>query len=293
MRKSLLDRIYYLLIYVMVIAAIVVTLWPFLYVISISFSSVDAINRQLVYLYPVDFSTAGYKMVLRDPDVWTSYFNTVWYTVVGTCFNIVATCLAAYPLSRKAFFLRRKLNFFIAFTMYFSGGLIPTYIIISSLGLYNSRWVMVLPLLVVTFNVMILRSAFEGLPEEIFESAKMDGANDFTLLLRIAVPMAKPTLAVLTLYYAVMHWNDFFTALLYLGNDKLQPLQIFLRRVLIMASPEILQRMGGDVAGKALAVSTLQVRYVAVVVSIVPIMLVYPFIQKYFVKGITLGAVKG
>ena len=293
MGKSLLDRTYYLLIYAIVVAAIVVTLWPFVYVVSISLSSVDAINRHQVYLFPVDISMAGYRMVLLDPAVWTSYFNTVWYTVVGTCLNIGATCLAAYPLSRKSFFLRKKLNFFVAFTMYFSGGLIPAYIIVTSLGLYNSRWVMVLPLLVVTFNVMILRSAFEGLPEEIFESAKMDGANDITLLLRIAIPMAKPTLAVLTLYYAVMHWNDFFTALLYLGDDGLQPLQIFLRRVLIMASPEILQRMGGDIAGNALAVSTLQVRYVSVVVSIVPIMLVYLFIQKYFVKGITLGAVKG
>ncbi|WP_276356349.1 carbohydrate ABC transporter permease [Cohnella caldifontis] len=287
------DKSYTALVYLITILAVCVTLYPFLYVVSVSFSSVDAINRKLVTLFPVDFSLSGYKMVLQYPELWRAYYNTIWYTVVGTAANLLATCLAAYPLSRRRFFLRRKLNFFIAFTMYFSGGLIPLYIVITDLGLYNTRWVMVLPVLVSTFNVMILRSAFENLPEEIFESAAMDGARDFTLMARMAVPLAKPTIAVLALYYAVWHWNDFFNALLYLGRQELQPLQIFLRRVLIMASPEVMQKMGGQTEAASLAVSTLQVRYVTVVVSIVPIIMVYPFIQKYFVKGITLGAVKG
>ncbi|MGG1520087.1 carbohydrate ABC transporter permease [Paenibacillus oryzisoli] len=293
MVKSWSDRSFYVLIYSIVVIAILVTLYPFIYVVSISMSSVEAIDKQMVTLLPVDLSFDGYKMVLGYGELWRSYYNTIWYTVVGTVFNLVATCLAAYPLSRKQFFLRRKLNFYIAFTMYFSGGLIPLYMIITELGLYNTRWAMILPVLVSTFNVMILRSAFENIPNEIFESATMDGARDFTLLFRIAVPLTKPTLAVLTLYYAVSHWNDFFNALLYLGKADLQPLQIFLRRVLIMASPEIMQKMGGETAAKALAVSTLQVRYVSIVVSILPIIAVYPFIQKYFVRGITLGAVKG
>ncbi|OMF22690.1 ABC transporter permease [Paenibacillus sp. FSL H8-0548] len=293
MRKSMTDRTYYGLVYFITILAVVVTLYPFVYVISISLSSVSAIDKQLVTLLPVDFTLEGYKMVLQYPEIWTSYYNTIWYTVVGTILNIFATCLAAFPLSRAKFFLRRKLNFFIAFTMYFSGGLIPVYMLITTLGLYNSRWVMVLPVLVITFNVMICRSAFEGIPNEIFESASIDGANDLTMLFRIAVPIVKPTLAVLTLYYAVFHWNNFFSALLYLGKQDLQPLQIFLRRVLIMASPEIMQKMGGGTATSALAVSTLQVRYVSIVVSIIPIITIYPFIQRYFVKGITLGAVKG
>ncbi|MGG1555839.1 carbohydrate ABC transporter permease [Paenibacillus ferrarius] len=293
MVKSWSDRSFYVLIYSVVVIAILVTLYPFIYVVSISMSSVEAIDKQMVTLLPVDLSFDGYKMVLGYGELWRSYYNTIWYTVVGTVFNLVATCLAAYPLSRKQFFLRRKLNFYIAFTMYFSGGLIPLYMIITELGLYNTRWAMILPVLVSTFNVMILRSAFENIPNEIFESATMDGARDFTLLFRIAVPLTKPTLAVLTLYYAVSHWNDFFNALLYLGKTDLQPLQIFLRRVLIMASPEIMQKMGGETAAKALAVSTLQVRYVSIVVSILPIIAVYPFIQKYFVRGITLGAVKG
>jgi putative aldouronate transport system permease protein len=232
-------------------------------------------------------------MVLKFPDLGRSYYNTIWYTVVGTIFNIIATCLAAYPLSKRRFFVRRQLNFFIAFTMYFSGGLIPVYMLISKMGLYNSRWVMVLPVLVSTFNIMIMRSAFESLPNEIFESASIDGASDLKQLFIIAIPLSKPTLAVLTLYYAVGHWNDFFTALLYIGDQNLQPLQIFLRRVLIMASPEVMQKMGGNTAAGSLSTSTLQIRYVSIVVSVLPIIMVYPFIQKYFVKGVTLGAVKG
>jgi putative aldouronate transport system permease protein len=293
MNTSLTDKSYYVLVYCITIFAVIITLYPFIYVLSISMSSVEAIDKKLVTLFPVDLSFDGYAMVLQYGDLWRSYYNTIWYTVVGTALNIIATCLAAYPLSRRSFFLRRKLNFYIAFTMYFSGGLIPLYMIITELGLYNTRWAMILPVLVSTFNVMILRSSFENIPNEIFESASIDGAKDFTLLFRMAIPLTKPTLAVLTLYYAVGHWNDFFNALLYLSNPDLQPLQIFLRRVLIMASPEVLQKMGGDTAASSLAVSTLQVRYVSIVVSILPIISIYPFIQKYFVRGITLGAVKG
>lgn len=293
MQKSSNDRLFYGCVYLLTILAVVITLYPFLYVISISFSSVDAIDKQKVVLWPVGFTLSGYQMVLQYKELWVSFYNTLWYTVVGTLMNIVATCLAAFPLSRQQFFLRRKLNFFIAFTMYFSGGLIPVYMLITSLGLYNTRWVMVLPVLVITFNVMICRSAFEGIPNEIFESASIDGANELTMLYRLAVPIIKPTLAVLTLYYAVFHWNNFFSALLYLGKQDMQPLQMFLRRVLIMASPEVMQKMGGTMTSGALAVSTLQVRYVSIVVSILPIVTIYPFIQRYFVKGITLGAVKG
>ncbi|MCZ1264879.1 carbohydrate ABC transporter permease [Paenibacillus taichungensis] len=293
MQKSRSDRLFYGFVYLLTILAVVVTLYPFLYVISISFSSVDAIDKQKVALWPVGFTLSGYKMVLQYRELWVSFYNTLWYTVIGTLLNIVATCLAAFPLSRQQFFLRRKLNFFIAFTMYFSGGLIPVYMLITSLGLYNTRWVMVLPVLVITFNVMICRSAFEGIPNEIFESASIDGANELTMLYRLAIPIIKPTLAVLTLYYAVFHWNNFFSALLYLGKQDMQPLQMFLRRVLIMASPEVMQKMGGTMTTGALAVSTLQVRYVSIVVSILPIVTIYPFIQRYFVKGITLGAVKG
>jgi ABC-type sugar transport system, permease component len=284
---------FYATVYALVALACLITLYPFLYVLCVSLSSVEAINTRFVTIYPIEPTLSGYKMVLKFPGLWQSYYNTIWYTVVGTSLNLLCTCLAAYPLSRRQFFLRRQLNFFIAFTMYFSGGLIPWYIVVSKLGLYNTRWAMVLPVLVSTYNVMICRSAFESISPEIFESAQIDGANDARMLFKIAVPLVKPTLAVLTLYYAVGHWNNFFGALLLLGDSKLQPLQILLRRILIMMSPEVLQQMGGQLAVRALAVSSLQVRYVTIIVSILPIIMVYPFLQRYFVKGIMLGAVKG
>ena len=287
------DWLFYGIVYTIIVLSLVVTVYPFLYVFSISLSSVDAINRKLVFLYPVHITVSGYQLVFRFSVIWKAYYNTIWYTAVGTLFNMVATCLAAYPLARRRFFLRRFLNFFIVFTMFFSGGLIPTYIVITSLGLYNSRWAMVVPVLLSTFYVLICRSAFETVPAEIFEGASIDGANDLVILARIAVPLVKPTLAVLSLYYAIGHWNDFFNALLYLGNTNLAPLQIYLRRILLMASPEVMQQALLSASAATRAVSSLQVRYVSIVVSVVPIILAYPFVQKYFIRGILLGAVKG
>ena len=221
-----------------------------------------------------------------------SFLNSLFYTVFGTLANIVFTCLAAYPLSRKHFFLRRKLNFFVVFTMYFSGGMIPTYMVVTGLGLYNSRLAMILPVLLSTYNMMICRSAMESVPTDLFENAALEGASDWYMMLHIAVPLIKPTLAVLTLYYAVARYNDFFNAMLYLGKSELQPLQIFLRRVLLMSSAEVLQS-AGTAAADAAAKNTLKIRYVCIVLAAVPIFCITPFVQKYLVSGTMLGAVKG
>ena len=193
-RKFDSDVLVDIFIYIFISLAVIVTLYPFIYVAAVSFSSGDAINNGEVFLWPIGFNIETYKMVFTYKDLWIAYGNTVLYTVGGTIFNMVFTILAAYPLSRRYFFLRRKLNFFIAVTMYFSGGLIPIYIVVTSLGLYNSRWAMIIPLLVSAFNIMICRSAFESISEEIFESAKMEGANDFHILYHVAVPLVKPTL---------------------------------------------------------------------------------------------------
>ena len=176
--------------------------------------------------------------------------------------------------------------------MYFSGGLIPTYIVVTGMGLYNSRLAMILPVLVSAYNLMICRSAMSSVPQDLFENAALEGANEFYMMLRIAVPLIKPTLAVLTLYYAVARYNDFFNAMLYLGSTDLQPLQIFLRRVLLQASNEVLQSAGGQAAAAA-AENTLKIRYVCIVLSAVPIFVITPFVQKYLVSGTMLGAVKG
>lgn len=284
------DYVFYALVYLLAAIAFAITLYPYLYVLSVSISDSRAAFEGRVFLWPVGFSLEGYKSVLSEANLWVAYGNTLYYTVVGTVFNIVATTLAAYPLSRRSFVARRPLNFLIAFTMYFSGGLIPSYLLITGLGLYNSRWVMILPVLLSTSNMMICRSAFSSIPEEVIESAYIDGANDMQLYWHIAIRLIVPTLAVLTLYYAVGHWNSYFNAMLYLSKPKLQPLQLLLRRVLLQASSEL--NNAEESAESAVAVS-LQVRYVTIVVSTLPILCFYPFIQKYFIKGVMLGAVKG
>ena len=293
LKESFSDKLYDIITRFLVIFAVVICVYPFVYVISISLSSGIAVNQGRVWLYPVDIDLSTFGMVMRYGELWTSYLNTFYYTIVGTICNIIMTCLAAYPLSRRRFFMRRKLNFLLAFTMYFSGGLIPTYIVVTSLGLYNKRAAMILPVLCFAYNIMICRSAFEAIPEDLFEEAAIEGANDFTCLTRIAIPLIKPTLAVLTLYYAVARYNDFFNAMLYLGKKELQPLQLFLRKILLLASSEILQSAGSTTAVAAAAMSTIQVRYVCIVLSVIPILIICPFVQKYLVKGTMLGAVKG
>ncbi len=287
------DIIYDIITRLLVIFAVVVCVYPFVYVISISISSGEAVNQGRVWLYPVDLDFSTLRMVMNYSELWTSYLNTFYYTIVGTVCNILMTCLAAYPISRRRFFLRKKMNFMLAFTMYFSGGLIPTYIVVTSLGLYNTRAAMIVPVLCSAYNVMICRSAFEAIPEELFEEASIEGANDFQCLTKIAIPLIKPTLAVLTLYYAVARYNDFFSAMLYLGKKELQPLQLFLRKILLLASSEILQSGGSSTAVAAAAMSTIQVRYVCIVLSVIPVLIICPFVQKYLVKGTMLGAVKG
>ena len=286
------DKLLDIVIWIIVAFAVVVTLYPFLYVVSVSFSDGGAVARGEVYLFPKGFSLETFKTVMAYKQLWVAYGNTAIYTIAGTICNIIFTCLGAYPLSRKHFFLRRKLNFFVVFTMYFSGGLIPTYMVVTGLGLYNSRLAMILPVLVSTYNMMICRSAMESVPNDLFENASLEGASDFYMLTHIAVPLIKPTLAVLTLYYAVARYNDFFNAMLYLGKSELQPLQMFLRRILILSSSEILQQAGTTGAAAA-AQNTLKIRYVCIVLAAVPIFCITPFVQKYLVSGTMLGAVKG
>ena len=290
--QSASDKLLDIIVWIVVAFAVIVTAYPFLYVVSVAFSDGAAVARGDVYFLPVGFSLETFKMVMNYDQLWVAYGNSIFYTIVGTICNVVFTCLAAYPLSRKRFFLRRKLNFFVAFTMYFSGGLIPTYMVVTGLGLYNNRLAMILPVLLSTYNMMICRSAMEAVPEDLFECASLEGANDFYMLTRIAVPLVKPTLAVLTLYYAVARYNDFFNAMLYLGKSELQPLQMFLRRILILSSAEVLQQ-AGTAGAAAAAQNTLKIRYVCIVLAAVPIFCITPFVQKYLVSGTMLGAVKG
>ncbi len=285
------DRVFYLLVWIFVVIAFIITLMPFWYVICISFSDLHAIQKGNVSFWPVGFTIEGYKQVFSQANLWRAYYNTFWYTIVGTVCNMVATVIAAYPISRPTFSGRRFFNFFLAFTMYFGGGMIPTYLLIVRLGLYDNRWVMVIPGLLSTWNVMLCRSAFSEMPGEMVESAQIDGANEWLILRKIAIPLIKPTLAVVTMYYAIGHWNDFMTPLIYINKEALQPMQVLLRRVLTQFSKDL--HKGLNVSTMFKSIASIQIRYVTIVVAIAPILLVYPFIQKYFVKGVMIGAVKG
>ena len=284
------DTVFYFLVYFIAAIAFVITLYPFLYIIAVSFSGSQAVYQGKVFIFPVDLTIDGYKQVIKQTGLWRAYGNTLFYVIAGTAFNLVATTMAAFPLSRRSFRGRRFFNFFIAFTMYFSGGLIPTYLLTTNLGLYNSRWVMIIPGLLSTYNVMVCRSAFSAIPEELMESAKIDGANDWQIFYSVAIRLITPTLAVLTLYYAVGHWNEFFRALLYISDEKLIPVQVLLRRILIQSSGELL---GSNVSSDDKAAVSIQIRYVTIVITTLPILTIYPLLQKYFVKGVMVGAVKG
>ena len=268
---------------------IVITLYPFIYVLSMSISDPIYAIKQEIWLLPKGFSLGAYKMCFENPDIWNSYYNTIWYAVVGTCINILMTIIAAYPLSRRTFFAKDFFMMGIAFTMFFGGGLIPAFLLIKNLGLYNTRWAMVIPGAVGAYYIIIARTYFETIPESLQESAKIDGANDITILFRIFIPLCKPIIAVLILFYAVGHWNSYFSALIYLPNVKLQPLQLYLVKILIQNQMSMMSGMTDQYERTLYAV---QLKYAAIIVSILPIICTYPFLQKYFVKGVMIGAIK-
>lgn len=264
-----------------------VTLYPFLYVIFASLSDPVALMSNSSLLFkPIGFSWNAYAKVFQNSSIYSGYMNTIFYVVVGTAVNILATCIAAYVLSRKQFMLRRFFTLMFIFTMYFSGGLIPSYLLVKDLGLIGSRLALIIPGAVSTFNLMIMITGFEGIPQSLEESARIDGAGDWTILLRIVMPLAKPTIMVILLYYAVGHWNSWFNAMIYLRDAEKMPLQIFLRDILTRS------QLGAMTGQTDIEDVGLTIKYATIIVSTVPILCIYPFIQKHFVKGVMIGAVK-
>ncbi len=279
-------------VYVGVAFAFVITLYPFVFVLSMSISDPVAVVRREVFLLPKGFSLDAYRTVLNDPVVLRSYYNTIWYTGVGTTLNVVFTMMAAYPLSKRNFSARRVLMFLFVLTMFFSGGLIPLFVLVVKLGLYATRWAIVIPPLIATFNLIICRTFFQGLPEDLFECARIEGAGEWRIVYKIVAPLSKPIIAVLVLLYGVDHWNGFLPALLYLPKVDLQPIQLYLRRVLIQASPEAVQQFETGEAGEGI-MAMVQIKFAVMIVAVLPILLLYPFLQRYFVKGMLIGALKG
>lgn len=263
-------------------------LYPMLYVLFASLSEPTRIMyHQGGLLWPLGFSLKGYEAVIGRQDVWTGYANTLFYVTVGTSLNMVMTVMGTYVLSRRDFMFRKPLTMMFVFTMYFTGGTIPNFILVKSLGLLNTRWALILPVAIGTWNMLIMRTAFASVPSALEEAALIDGANDLQILTKVILPVSKATLAVIFLFYAVGHWNSWFNALIYLPNEReLFPLQLILREVLISNSDYSSSEISVDYLGES-------IRYAIIIVSTVPILCIYPFIQKYFVKGVMMGSVKG
>lgn len=289
-RKSVGERIWELFLKALMVFAAIITIYPFIYVLNMSISKPEYVIQGSIGFLPKGFSLNSYKMVFENKAIWQSYYNTIWYTVIGTFINIILTVVTAYPLSRKSFFIKKQLMLFITFTMFFSGGLIPSFILINSIGLYNTRWAMVIPGAIATMNLIIARTYFQGIPDSLEESAKLDGANEIKILFRIMIPLAKPIISVLVLYYGVAHWNSYFNALIYLPSQELHPMQVYLMKILIQESEEL---AGDTQMGIGRSMQVEQLKYAAIIVTILPILFVYPFLQKYFVKGVMIGAIKG
>lgn len=283
------EKAFYAIDYFLVFLVSASCLYPFLYILSASLSDPFAVTRGEVVLFPIGLNFEAYKNVFSSNELWYSYKNTLWYVIVGTTVNVFMTVLMAYPLSRKKFGGRKAINMFVGFTLFFSAPLVPTFLVVRNLGLINSMWALVIPTAIDTFYLIIVRSFFEELPESLFEAAVIDGCNDMQILYKIIIYLSGPIMAVMVLFYAVAHWNSYFGALLYLNDDKLYPLQMVLRKILIGLDANKMTSSAYD--RKDLI--TMGVRYATIIVSTVPILCVYPFLQKYFVKGVMIGSVKG
>lgn len=293
MRLSTFDRFFLAFNDLILLVALLLVLYPIVYILSSSFSSPAAVSSGKVVLFPVDFSLRGYKAVFEYKDIVMGFSNTIFYTIAGTLINLVMTILAAYPLSRRRMPGKRILMFLFTFTMIFSGGLIPSYMLNSSLGFVNSRWVMLIPNAISIFNMIIARTFFESnIPEELVEAAQIDGCDHIRFLLRMVIPLSKPIIAVLALYYSVGHWNAYFDAFIYLNDKALFPLQIILREILVLNSIDSSAVVDPVLATQRQGMADL-LKFSLIVVSSLPFMIIYPFVSKHFVKGALTGAIKG
>jgi putative aldouronate transport system permease protein len=286
------DRIFLIGIKIMLTVALIAVLIPLIYVVANSFSSASAVSGGRVFLWPVEPSLRAYREALSDPQILKGYYNSLIYAVGGTFISVTLTIAIAYPLSRKTFFGRNVIMSVLLFTMLFSGGLIPTYLVVQDLGLLNTRWAMVIPSAIGVWQVIIARTFFRStIPDDLYEAAVLDGASDLRFLWSVVLPLSKPVIAVIALMYAIFQWNTYFDALVYLKDPGLYPLQIVLRNILILNSTtgnasDVAQQLERQQLANVL-------KYALIVISSLPVLLIYPFIARHFTKGVMVGAVKG
>lgn len=300
MRYSWGDRIFLTIVYGTLILISLICLYPLFFTVIASVSDAYAIYRGEVSFWPKGFTLEAYEMVLANDSIWRGYANTIFYTVTGTMLNLFLTIPAAYALSKSRMYGRNFLMTVFLITMYFSGGMIPTYILMDKLNLINSPWVLILSGGLSVYNTIVTRTFFQNnIPETLYEAARIDGANEFRIFMQLVLPLSKPILAVMTLYYAVTHWNSYFTAMIYIRDKDLYPLQMILRSILILNENAFTAALESDIdtavlmdlAHKSYLATTM--KYALVFIASAPMLAIYPFIQKYFVKGVMVGSVKG
>lgn len=289
--QALSDKIFDIVNHLLLGTAVLLVLYPMYFIVIASFSDPVAINNGQVTIRPIGFNVIGYQRIFENTKIWRSYSNTIFYTVTGTIINIVMTMLMAYPLSRKEFFARKPLMLFVMFTMYFQGGLIPTYLWVNKLHLYNTPWVMILLPAINVFNLIIAINYIKNnIPEELYEAAAIDGCSHFKFFTTIVFPLSKTIIVVLILYYGVAHWNEFMNGLIYLQDEGYYPLQLTLRSILLQNQVSGL----GDVDSMLEQQKAAELlKYGIIIVSTLPVLVIYPFLQKYFEKGVMVGSVKG
>ena len=281
------DRIFIGTVYIITGLMALMCLYPMLHVLFASISDpIRLMQHTGVILKPLGFSLEGYKIVLKNPNIPVSYLNTIIYVVVGTSINILMTTLGAYALSRKGYMFKKTITLLIVFTMYFNGGLIPNFLLVKALGMYNTIWALVVPGAISTWNLIVMKTCFQAIPVSLEESARLDGANDFVILLKVFLPLSKATMAVMLLFYAVTQWSSWFNAMIYLSDRKKFPLQLIMREILIANSTS------GNTMDSDVMFLEEVVKYATIIVSTVPVLCIYPFVQKYFMTGVMMGSVK-
>ncbi len=292
-KAPLSDKIFIVIDYVVMTLIMFIIAIPVLHILAASFSSSQAVVTGKVFIFPVDFTLTGYNAVLENPKIVSGFLNSVFYTFVGTAVCIAMTLCCAYPLTRKEFKARGVVTYIFIFTMYFGGGLIPWYLVVDSLGLINNRLGMIIPSAMSVWNMIICKSFIQhSIPDELYEAAQIDGCSPFKYMLRVIVPLCTPIIAVLTLYYGVGKWNDYFTAMVLLRDQSLLPLQNILRDILLLGNVDMTQVTNADALADLIGLKEL-LKYSTIVVASLPMMVLYPFVQKYFIKGMMIGAIKG
>ncbi|MCM3041590.1 carbohydrate ABC transporter permease [Paenibacillus motobuensis] len=292
-RESQGDRVFLTITYILIGILVLAILYPLIYVVSASLSDPKLVISGKIGLIPKGFNLEAYQRVFMNHEIWIGYRNTILYTVIGTAVNIALTMMGAYPLSRRNFPWRRSCMVFFTITMFFSGGIVPMYLLVRDLGLYNSMWALILPTAINVYNMIVARTFLETtIDEQIYESAYIDGCSNIRAFFSIVLPLSAPIMAVLVLFYAVYHWNSYFEAMIYLKDRTLYPLQLFLREILVMNQSDNVMMDSIEMDTSKFLVAE-GVKYAVIIVSSVPILMLYPFLQKYFVKGMMIGALKG